>query len=129
MDNVSSIKFDYKIIRKPKKPSENLFEYAAYLNIMHKNKVFLTIDDICIIDLIHELSSYDLNLSTYEFIPIDAEDKVLIFKRIGSKNIEISSEWTDNKIVINEKELIDSIKLLKLDFEKKSKVKISRYYK
>ena len=129
MDNVSSIKFDYVLIRKPNKPSRNLFEYAACLNITHKNNIFLTIDDVCIIDFIHELSSYNLNLMTYEFIPIDAEDKVLIFKRIDSENIEITSEWTDNKIIINQEDLINSIKMLRHSFEKKLKVKIDRYYK
>lgn len=129
MDNVSSIKFDYQIIRKPNKQSKNLFEYAAFLCITYENEIFLTIEDVCIVDFIHKLSLYDLNLNIYEFTPIDTEDKVLIFKKIDSKKIEVTSEWTNNKIVVKQDELLNSIKLLKINFEKNFKVKINKYYK
>lgn len=128
MDNVSSIKFDYRMVRKPKMKSINIFTYAANMKIVFKNKVFLIIEDLCIIDFIYKLSLYDFNFNIYEFIPIDSEDRVLIFKRIDCENIEITSEWTNNRIVINKKELIDSIKLLKLNFEKNSRVKVNEYY-
>lgn len=129
MDDVSGIKFDYQIIRQPNKQSKNLFEYAAFLCITYDNEKFLTIEDVCIVDFIHKLSLYDFNLNIYEFIPIDTEDKVLIFKRIDSEKIEITSEWTNNKIIVKQDELLNSIKSLKMDFEKKFKVKINKYYK
>ena len=31
MDDVSSIKFDYQLLRQPNKQSKNVFEYAAFL--------------------------------------------------------------------------------------------------
>lgn len=128
MDNVSNIKFNYQLIRKPNKKCKNIFEYAACLNIVHRNKLFLTIDDICIIDFIHKLSLYDFNVNTYEIVPIDSEDKVLILKKIDAKSIEITSEWTENRMIVKSEELIESINLLKYNFERESKVKINKYY-
>ena len=128
MDDVSSIKFDYQILRQPNKQSKNVFEYAAFLCITYENKKFLTIDDVCIVDFIYKLSQYNLNLNIYEFIPIDSKDKVLIFKKIDSEKIEITSDWTNNIIVVKQDELLCSIKLLKLKFEKDTKVNINKYY-
>ena len=42
MDNVSGIEFYYQIIRRPKTQSNNIFEYAASLSIVHKKKSFFT---------------------------------------------------------------------------------------
>lgn len=128
MDDVSSIKFDYQLLRQPNKQSKNVFEYAAFLCITYENKKFLTIDDVCIVDFIYKLSQYNLNLNIYEFIPIDSKDKVLIFKKIDSEKIEITSDWTNNIIVVKQDELLCSIKLLKLKFEKDTKVNINKYY-
>ena len=129
MDNVSSIEFEYKIIRQPKQQSKNIFEYAASLIILEKNDIFLQIEDICIIDLIHKLSSYNLNIDVFEFIPIDSVDKVLIIKTINSKYAKMMSDWSSKIIIVNKRDLINAIKLLKMNFECETKIKIEKYYK
>lgn len=129
MDNVSSIRFDFEIIRKPKKQSKNIFEFAARLYIKYNDEIFLKIEEVCIVDLIYKLSLYNSNLIVYEFVPMDSEDRVLIFKNIDSDNVELTSEWTNNKIVVKQNEVLRSIELLKSNFEKSLKVKIDKYYK
>ena len=126
MDNVSYIKFDYKLIRTPRIKNSNIFAYAANLTILNDNKIFLAIEDICIIDFIYKLSLYDGN-DYFAFIPIDSTDRVLVFKRINSNIIEISSEWTMSVINIDYNQLIESILKLKTSFEKKTKICIDGY--
>ena len=129
MDNVSSIEFKYKIIRQPKIHSKNIFEYAADVSIIQNNNLFLRVEDICIIDFIHELSSYNLNKRIFEFIPIDSNDKVLIITDIDSQNIKISSNWSNKIIIVKKEDLINAIELLKISFENEAKVKVEKYYK
>lgn len=89
----------------------------------------MQIEDICIIDLIHKLSSYNLNIDVFEFIPIDSVDKVLIIKTINSKYAKMMSDWSSKIIIVNKRDLINSIKLLKMNFECETKIKIEKYYK
>lgn len=121
--------FNYKIIRQPKRKSKNIFEYAASLTICYKDKVFLTIKDVCIIDLIYQLSLYKTDFENYFYVPIDATDKVLIFKKIDKDYVKISSEWTENSIIINQEELIESIKALKTNFETDLRLKVNNFFK
>lgn len=128
MDNVSSIKFHYNIIRKSIFKTNNIFQYAAFMQIIYKNNVFLTIEDICIIDFIYKLTSYNENLDIYEFIPIDATDKVLIIKKVNSNSIEITSDWTENKIFMKQEEFINAVNSLKHDIESELKININTYF-
>lgn len=129
MDNVSGIEFYYQIIRRPKTQSNNIFEYAASLSIVHRKKVFLQVEDICIVDFIYKLSLYNSNTDIFEFVPTDSTDKVLIINALDSQNVKIESEWTDKTMIVKKEVLINSIKLLKTCFENETKVKIERYYK
>ena len=129
MDIVSGIEFYYQIIRRPKTQSNNIFEYAASLSIVHRKKVFLQVEDICIVDFIYQLSLYNSNTNIFEFVPIDSTDKVLIINALDSQNVTIESEWTDKTMIVKKEVLINSIKLLKTCFENETKVKIERYYK
>ena len=128
MDDVSSVKFIVKMIRQPKKQGANMFEYAACLDIKFNNESFLKIEDIYIVDFIYKLSRYTVNLNFYEFVPIDSQDKVLVFKKINSDSIEISSEWTNKNIVVKQEDIMKSIKQLRLSFEKNLKISIDRFY-
>ena len=128
MDNVSGIEFYYQIIRRPKTQSNNIFEYAASLSIVHRKKFFLQVEDICIVDFIYQLSLYNSNTDIFEFVPIDSTDKVLIINALDSQNVTIESEWTDKTMIVKKEVLINSIKLLKTCFENETKVKIERYY-
>ena len=129
MDNVSSIEFKYEIIRQQKKQSKNIFEFAANLSIIQNNNLFLQVEDICIIDFIHKLSLYNANNDLFEFVPIDSNDKVLIINDIDSKNVRITSAWSNKTIVAKKEDLINAIELLKISFENEIKVEVENYYK
>lgn len=129
MDNVSSIEFKYEIIRQQKKQSKNIFEFAANLSIIQNNNLFLQVEDICIIDFIHKLSLYNANNDLFEFVPIDSNDKVLIINDIDSKNVRITSAWSNKTIVAKKEDLINAIELLKISFENEIKVEVEKYYK
>lgn len=129
MDNVSSIEFKYEIIRQQKKQSKNIFEFAANLSIIQNNNLFLQVEDICIIDFIHKLSLYNTNNDLFEFVPIDSNDKVLIINDIDSKNVRITSAWSNKTIVAKKEDLINAIELLKISFENEIKVEVEKYYK
>ena len=126
MDNVSYLKFDFKLIRAPRTKSRNIFAYAAFLKIFDSNSVFLTIEDVCIIDFINKLNLYD-GSAHFELIPIDSVDKVLIFKKINSNLVEVSSEWTKRIIIVDFNQLIESIQNLKINFEKIAKISVDKY--
>ena len=128
MDNVPDIKFKYRIIRRPEKQSNNIFEYAASLSITHKNELFLQVEDICIVDFIYKLGLYNSHMNIFEFVPIDSADKVLVFNSIDSNNVEIKSDWTTKTIIVKKEDLINSIVLLRRNFEKETKAKIEKYY-
>ena len=129
MDNVSSIEFKYEIIRQQKKQSKNIFEFAANLSIIQNNNLFLQVEDICIIDFIHKLSLYNANNELFEFVPIDSNDKVLIINNIDSKNVRIMSAWSNKTILVKKEDLVNANELLKISFEKETKVKVEKYYK
>ena len=129
MDNVSNIEFKYEIIRQPKKYSKNIFEYAANLSIIQNNNLFLRVEDICVVDFIYKLSLYNKNMGVFEFVPIDSNDTVLIINDIDSKNVKIVSDWSNKTIILKKEDLINAIGLLKISFEKETKVKVEKYYK
>ena len=116
MDSVSSLKFDFKLIRTPRKKSSNIFAYAASLTIMSNNNVFLYVEDICIIDFIYKLSSYN---GTASF---------LVVRRIKDDIVELSSEWTKQIVKVDFQQFVESIKNLKICFEKKAKICINEFF-
>ncbi len=127
MDSVSSIKFDFKLIRTPRKKSSNIFAYAASLTIMSDNNLFLYVEDICIIDFIYKLSSYN-GAASFSIIPIDSSACILVVRRIKEDIVELSSEWTKQIVKADFHQFVESIKNLKICFEKTAKICINEYF-
>ena len=127
MDSVSSLKFDFKLIRTPRKKSSNIFAYAASLTIMSNNNVFLYVEDICIIDFIYKLSSYN-GTASFSIIPIDSSVCILVVRRIKDDIVELSSEWTKQIVKVDFQQFVESIKNLKICFEKTAKICINEYF-
>lgn len=111
MDNVSVLKFKYDIIRKPKKHTINIFEYAASLEILENDVVYLEIADLCIIDFCYQLGCYDYNKDSFHIIPIDSEDKILSFYSVGSI-VRIESMWSQGVFYVEKLQLKDEINKL-----------------
>lgn len=116
MDDVSVLKFKFDIIRKPKKTTVNIFQYAASFKILTNDLTYLDIPDLCIIDFAYQLSQYDYNESIYHIIPIDSEDKILSLYNIGDI-IKIDSMWTEEIIYVNKNQLKEEIVRLINDIE------------
>lgn len=127
MDNVSYLKFEFELIRIPRKKSSNIFAYAASLTILSDNNVFLDIEDICIIDFIYKLSSYN-GADCFSIIPVDSSARILVIRRIKEDIVEISSEWTKQIIKVDFHQFVESIKNMKTSFEKATKVCINDYF-
>lgn len=128
MDNVSCLKFNFKLLRHPRIKTSNIFAYAASVTIFSDNEVFLYVEDICIIDFIYKLSLYN-DVACFLIIPIDSSTKILVIRKIKDDIVEISSEWTKQIIKVNFYQLLESIKNLKTSFEKTAKVCINDYFK
>lgn len=126
MDNISYLKFDFEIIRAPRKNNRNIFSYAASLTVFYDDNVFLKVEDICIIDFIYKLNLYD-GADSFTLIPIDSTNKVLIFERINYNTVVVSSEWTTSIIMVDFNQLIESIRNLKITFEDMTKISIDKY--
>lgn len=107
MDDVSVLKFEFKMLRKPKKRDKNIFAYAAALKILQNEQEFLFIEDICIVDFAYQLLHFS-SQKEYKIIPADSSDCVLRFFTIGDK-IKVSSDWANRGFCIDRQMFFSSV--------------------
>ena len=75
------LKFEYKIIRRPRRIGRNIFSVAAELNMIYNGEPYLYIEDLCIIDFICQLYRFSLEKSSCNVIPVDCQDKIFCNNR------------------------------------------------
>lgn len=123
MNDFLSFNINYELIRKPNRKTNNIFAYAAKVDISVNNKVYLSVDDLAICDFINQIEQWLNNLETdFIFIPQDSTEIVLKFVKNGD-NYQITSQWTNKSGKVNATALTNYL----LDFVDKVKKECKLY--
>ena len=95
MDNVSSIKFNYKMIRVCDRINSNIFDYAANLVMLVDDIIFFELEDVCIIDFLLQIEDIEDKSYKVEYKPIDADEVFLCLEKQGDY-LTISSKFINS---------------------------------